>query len=46
MPPTERILRYLASMNIIEEVAPNEYRANKTTHTFADPRGEGMVDHG
>lgn len=33
-------------MKIVEEVAQLEYRANKTTHTFADPRGEGMVDQG
>ncbi|KAJ5914786.1 S-adenosyl-L-methionine-dependent methyltransferase [Penicillium tannophilum] len=42
----ERVLRYLASTNMIVEVGINEYRANKITYVLADPRGEGMAYHG
>ncbi|KAJ5784436.1 S-adenosyl-L-methionine-dependent methyltransferase [Penicillium pulvis] len=42
----ERILRYLASTNMILEVGINEYRPNKITYVLADPRGEGMAYHG
>ncbi|GAD98551.1 hypothetical protein PVAR5_7246 [Paecilomyces variotii No. 5] len=41
----ERILRYLASINVIKEVGVNEYQANTTTHSLADPKGEAMVYH-
>ncbi|KAJ5650816.1 uncharacterized protein N7484_004539 [Penicillium longicatenatum] len=44
--PIERVLRYLASTNMIMEVGINEYRANKITYVLADPRGEGMAQHG
>ncbi|KAJ5994420.1 hypothetical protein N7451_010144 [Penicillium sp. IBT 35674x] len=42
----ERVLRYLASTNMIVEVGINEYRANKITYALADPKGEGMAYHG
>ncbi|KAJ5923572.1 S-adenosyl-L-methionine-dependent methyltransferase, partial [Penicillium verhagenii] len=42
----ERVLRYLASNNIIAEAGLDEYRANKITYIAADPRGEGMAHHG
>ncbi|KAJ5646522.1 S-adenosyl-L-methionine-dependent methyltransferase [Penicillium lividum] len=42
----ERVLRYLASTNVITEVSLDEYRANRINFMLADPRGEGMVCHG
>lgn len=42
----ERVLRYLASTNMITEVGVNEYQANKITHILADPKGEGMAYYG
>ncbi|KAJ5721361.1 S-adenosyl-L-methionine-dependent methyltransferase [Penicillium malachiteum] len=42
----QRVLRYLASNNMITEVSMNEYRANTITYILADPRGEGMAYHG
>ncbi|KAJ5610647.1 hypothetical protein N7510_007366 [Penicillium lagena] len=42
----ERVLRYLASNNIIHEVSEDEYEANKSTHIIADPAGEGMIHYG
>ncbi|OKL61815.1 hypothetical protein UA08_03027 [Talaromyces atroroseus] len=41
-----RILRYLASMNIIEENPSGQYAANKITRFFAIPRVQGQVLHG
>ncbi|KAJ9325574.1 hypothetical protein DTO027B5_6314 [Paecilomyces variotii] len=41
----ERLLRYLASINVIKEVGVDEYQANTTTKTLADPKGEAMVYH-
>ncbi|KAJ5090818.1 hypothetical protein N7532_009502 [Penicillium argentinense] len=41
-----RILRYLASTNMIMEAGVNQYEANKTTHVFASEKGEAMVLHG
>ncbi|KAF9248729.1 hypothetical protein DTO013E5_1479 [Penicillium roqueforti] len=42
----ERILRYLAATDMIQETGVNEYSANKVTHVLADPKGEAMVYHG
>ncbi|KAJ5669145.1 S-adenosyl-L-methionine-dependent methyltransferase [Penicillium macrosclerotiorum] len=42
----ERFLRYLASTNIIKEVAANQYQANTTTFVLADPKGDAMIYHG
>ncbi|CAI7613307.1 unnamed protein product [Penicillium discolor] len=42
----ERILRYLAGVDVIKETGVNEYTANSTTRILADPKGEAMVYHG
>jgi demethylsterigmatocystin 6-O-methyltransferase len=42
----ERVLRYLASNDIIHEVGEDRYEANKTTHAIADSAGDGMIHYG
>ncbi|KAJ5733220.1 S-adenosyl-L-methionine-dependent methyltransferase [Penicillium manginii] len=42
----ERLLRYLASNNIVKEVGPNEYAASNLTYIFASEKGEAMISHG
>ncbi|OJI97340.1 hypothetical protein ASPVEDRAFT_49365 [Aspergillus versicolor CBS 583.65] len=41
----ERILRYLASNNIIEEVGQGQFKANKTTHILADGKAGIFASH-
>ncbi|CAL5873605.1 uncharacterized protein PFLUO_LOCUS7886 [Penicillium psychrofluorescens] len=41
-----RLLRYLASNNIVHEISEDQYEANKTTHSIADPVGDGMLHFG
>ncbi|KAJ5885429.1 Winged helix-turn-helix transcription repressor DNA-binding [Penicillium taxi] len=41
----ERILRYLASAEMIKKVEANKYAAILLTHILADPKGEGMIYH-
>lgn len=43
--PTERLVRYLASNNVVKEVGPNEYAASNLTHIFASENGEAMISH-
>ncbi|CAI7653261.1 unnamed protein product [Penicillium glandicola] len=45
-PLLERILRYLASTDLIKETGVNEYTANNITRVLADPKGEAMIYHG
>ncbi|KGO45702.1 Winged helix-turn-helix transcription repressor DNA-binding [Penicillium expansum] len=45
-PFLERILRYLAAVDMIKETGVNEYTANSITHVLADPKGEAMIYHG
>jgi demethylsterigmatocystin 6-O-methyltransferase len=42
----ERVLRYLASINYVQEVGPDEYTANKFTHMLANPVLEASLTHG
>ncbi|KAJ5580532.1 o-methyltransferase domain-containing protein [Penicillium hetheringtonii] len=42
----ERILRYLASNNVVKEVECNKYQACNLTFVFASDKGEAMVCHG
>ncbi|RAO70370.1 uncharacterized protein BHQ10_006382 [Talaromyces amestolkiae] len=42
----ERLLRYLASINYIQEVGLDEYTANKFTHMLANPVLEASLTHG
>ncbi|CAI7626596.1 hypothetical protein PCG10_005652 [Penicillium crustosum] len=42
----ERILRYLAGVDVIKETGVNEYTANSITHILTDPKGEAMIYHG
>ncbi|KAL4781992.1 S-adenosyl-L-methionine-dependent methyltransferase [Aspergillus varians] len=41
----ERLLRYLASNNIIEEVGQGQFKGNKTTHVLADEKAEILASH-
>lgn len=45
-PPTERILRYLASNNVVKEVECNKYQTCNLTFVFASEKGEAMICHG
>lgn len=42
----ERLLRYLASINYVQEVGMDEYTANKFTHMLANPVLEASLTHG
>lgn len=42
----ERILRYLAGVDMIKETGVSEYTANSISHVLADPKGEAMIYHG
>ncbi|CAI7676504.1 unnamed protein product [Penicillium palitans] len=42
----ERILRYLAGVDVIKETGVNEYTENSITRILADPKGEAMIYHG
>jgi demethylsterigmatocystin 6-O-methyltransferase len=41
----ERILRYLASINYVQEVGPDRYTASKLTHMLAAPVMEAALTH-
>lgn len=41
----ERILRYLASINYVQEVGVDRYTANKLTHILATPMVEAALAH-
>ncbi|KAJ9484181.1 hypothetical protein VN97_g9208 [Penicillium thymicola] len=45
-PLLERILRYLAGVDMIKETGVSEYTANSISHVLADPKGEAMIYHG
>ncbi|KAJ5384780.1 O-methyltransferase family 2 [Penicillium concentricum] len=45
-PLLERILRYLATEDVIKESGVNEYTANSITHVLADSKGEALIYHG
>ncbi|KAL2865424.1 O-methyltransferase-domain-containing protein [Aspergillus lucknowensis] len=40
-----RIVRYLASNGLIDEVGVGEFKANKSTHIFSDRKAEAFVYH-
>lgn len=41
--PLGKILRYLASINVIQETGDCQYAANPVTHAFASEGGLGSV---
>ncbi|KAJ5185135.1 O-methyltransferase family 2 [Penicillium cf. griseofulvum] len=45
-PFLERILRYLAAIDMVKETGVNEYAANNITHALAGSKGEAMIYHG
>ncbi|KAE8152671.1 S-adenosyl-L-methionine-dependent methyltransferase [Aspergillus avenaceus] len=41
----ERILRYLASNNMVTETGPGTYKANETSHALADPSAKAFAEY-